>query len=177
MLSLTRKADYALVAMAALARSAPERMSARRLADIVHVPLPVLTNILHQLLHHGLIESTRGAQGGYRLAKGPDRITLFEMIEAVEGPVMLTRCCSDDEPVEDQSGKCDLEFDCRIKEPLRRVHESLRHFLAGVALSQIASEETPVRLGVVDEAHRDAETTGQSIETGRSALKADWSQS
>lgn len=146
MLSMTRKADYALVAMSELARHAPKRLSARRIAEAVRVPLPVLTAILHQLLHQGLVTSTRGAQGGYCLAKPAGEISLGELIEAVEGPAKLTLCCSEESAAAVGDTKCDLEVGCRIKEPLRRVHRSLQHFLSQVDLAYIAFDSEPVVL-------------------------------
>ncbi len=146
MIVLTRKTDYALVAMAELAVQVPRRISARKLAHLAHVPLPVLTNILNQLLHHGLLSSTRGAQGGYCLARTPEEITLAEIIEAVEGPVKLTRCCPGDPSLEDPPNKCDLESDCRIKDSVRHVHERLREFLTTIDLAHIARIPMPIPL-------------------------------
>ncbi|MEE9293719.1 MAG: Rrf2 family transcriptional regulator [Phycisphaerae bacterium] len=149
MLTLTRKSDYALVAMSELARCAPGWVSARNLAETIHVPLPVLTNILHQLLHHGLVNSARGARGGYCIAKPPEQISLAELIEAVEGPVKLTLCCPVEVDCESEEPKCDLEKDCRIKAPLQRVHRSLQRFLRQVDLANIAFYQAPVSLGVL----------------------------
>ena len=136
MLTLTRKADYALVAMADLAHRAPGRVSAREMARSIRVPLPVLTNILHQLLHKGLVTSTMGSKGGYSLARRPEQISLAEMIDAIEGPFRLTVCCSTE--CDSERERCELERECSIKEPVRRVHTSLRQFLSGVTLAQIA---------------------------------------
>ena len=146
MLTLTRKADYALVAMAHLARHAPERVSAREIAERVKVPLPVLTNILHQLLHSGLVNSVQGSKGGYRLARDPNHITLAEMIDAIEGPFRLALCCST--IGEDTPHLCELEESCNIKEPVQRVHMSLRQFLNQITLTHITFADLPVSLSV-----------------------------
>ncbi len=145
---LTRKCDYALVAMSELARRAPGWMSARNLAETIHIPLPVLTNILHQLLHHGLVNSARGARGGYCLAKPPERISLGELIAAVDGPVKLTRCCPADLDIDREETKCNIEENCRIKAPVRRVHRRLQKFFSQVDLANIAFDQVPVSLGV-----------------------------
>lgn len=151
MLSLTRKADYALVAMAELARQAPQTLSARRLADAVHVPLPVLTNVLNQLLHHGLVVSLRGSQGGYRLSRQPGQISLADVIESIDGPSRLAQCCSEADGAsvarDAADHACNIEHSCRIKTPVQRVHQSLRQFLSGIPLSQIAFE-APVAVGL-----------------------------
>ncbi|MGB0714432.1 MAG: RrF2 family transcriptional regulator [Phycisphaerae bacterium] len=93
MLSLTRKCDYALVAMAELARNGRRTISARGLAAEVGIRVPVLTNVLHRLQRHGLVTSRKGARGGYSLSRPPTMITLADVIEAIEGDVRLTPCC------------------------------------------------------------------------------------
>jgi len=152
MLSLTRKTDYALVALAELARRAPQRISARKLAECVRVPLPVLANILHQLLNRGLVCSTRGPQGGYLLARDPDRISLAQVIDAIEGGFRLAVCCHDLSGCEQveriEEYKCNLEEDCRIKEPLQWVHQSLRQFLSQLTLGQVAFHQVPIQIGL-----------------------------
>jgi len=93
-LLLTRKTDYALVALVHLARRAEALVSARELAQRSHLPLPVLMNILNALAHCGLVRSVRGSRGGYRLARRPEDVTLADVIEAIEGPIGLTMCGS-----------------------------------------------------------------------------------
>lgn len=142
MLSITRKADYAILAMAELARRDPTRLSARELAEATEVPLPMLTNVLHQLLHHGLVHSVLGSKGGYSLARAASQITLVDLIGAVEGQFKLAACC-EDEP-EQVSQACELAGNCRIKGPVRRVHDSLLRFLSEVSLAYIAFDEVPL---------------------------------
>lgn len=117
--------------------------SARRLADAVQVPLPVLTNVLNQLAHHGLVVSARGVQGGYRIGRPASAITLAEVIEAIDGPSRLAQCCGEDNFAHAEI--CGLEHSCRIKAPVQKVHRSLREFLSGIPLSQIAFD-APVPL-------------------------------
>ena len=146
MLSLTRKADYALVALAELARRAPVRISARRISQSVRIPLPVLSNILHRLLHEGLVTSTRGAQGGYLLSRQPNQISLVAVFDAIDGPVKLTMCCPTETDLDECS--CNLEPTCQIKGPVQRVHHSLRRFLGQVTLAHVAFDTVPVNLGL-----------------------------
>ncbi len=153
MLSLTRKADYALVAMAELARRHPASVSAREVARRVRVPLPMLTNILHQLLRHGLVASTMGSKGGYYLAKRPEEISLAEMIEATQGQFRLTTCCTDDSGLDDHM--CNLEETCLVRDPVRNVHQSLRRFLSQVTLAHIAFHRAPIVLGLPGGAERE----------------------
>ncbi len=150
MLSLTRKTDYALVAMVDLADQADRRWSSRDIANRCDLPFPVLTNILKQLTQHGLVTAVRGPHGGYQLARRADEITLIDLIEAIEGPSRLTLCCQDSSETDAKS--CDIESSCRIKSPVRKVHEGLRNVLGHVTLAQIACDDVPVDLGVAAEA-------------------------
>ena len=138
MLLLTRKTDYALLALASLARQAPSGASARSLAERLKLPLPVLRNILKQLTSRGLLKSTRGTRGGYRLARSPNQITLAQLLEIIEGPVRLARCCS--VPEGDEEAECQLEESCLIRGNMRKVHASLMQFLDEVTLDQLAEE-------------------------------------
>lgn len=149
MLTLTRKSDYGLVALAHLARKREELSSAREIADAHRVPLPVLTNILKTLARHGLITSVRGTHGGYRLRMSPDEITLFMVVKALEGPITLFPCAQ----THGRTNGCEQESWCPIIAPARRVSDRLQEFLQQVTLAEIAapadsSEAAPVAIRV-----------------------------
>ncbi len=144
MLLLTRKTDYALLALASLARQTPAGASARGLAERLKLPLPVLRNILKQLTSRGVLKSTRGTRGGYRLARSPQEITLAQLLEAIEGPMRLARCCS--VPEGEEEAECRLEESCLIRGNMRRVHASLMQFLDEVTLAQLAEEDSSAEL-------------------------------
>ncbi len=135
---LTRKTDYALVALAGLARRGGEAASARDLADQLDLPLPVLRNILKVMATQGLLTSSRGPSGGYRLAKLPREISLAEIVKVIEGPVQLVKCCPTESDGRDHG--CQLEDSCLIKLNIGRVHERLMRFLHEVTLDQIVPD-------------------------------------
>ena len=138
---LTRKTDYALVALAGLARQGNAGCSARDLAEQLHLPLPVLRNILKRLTTQRLLASTRGPRGGYRLARSPQGITLAEVIRAIEGPVQMVMCCP--RPAGEAEPRCQLEDSCLIKGNVRNVHDELMRFLDRITLAQMT--ESPAR--------------------------------
>ena len=144
MLLLTRTTDYALLALASLARQTPAGASARGLAERLKLPLPVLRNILKQLTSRGVLKSTRGTRGGYRLARSPQEITLAQLLEAIEGPMRLARCCS--APEGEEEAECKLEESCLIRGNMRRVHARLMQFLDEVTLAQLAEEDSSAEL-------------------------------
>ena len=145
MLSLSRKAEYAVAAMAHLARQGPSRARAREIGEALNLPLPVLMNIMKSLTRYGLVGASRGPKGGYELARESELITLAQMVEAVEGPVRLTRCCAQHDPVEESA--CKLEPGCRVKGSLRKVHLEFTEVLNGVTLAQIVADEVAVTAG------------------------------
>ncbi len=92
MLTLTRKTDYALIALTHLSHCKGTCVSAREIATLYGLPLPLLMNVLKLLSQQGLAKSIRGPRGGYELAEDAESITLYDIIQAVEGPIQLVQC-------------------------------------------------------------------------------------
>ncbi len=149
MLSLSRKVDYALIALAEMARDPSRNVSVRDVADRMDVPGRLLANILNQLTHCGLVTSSRGLRGGYRLARPADQITLATLIEAVEGPMQLTYCCPTP-PQAERRGVCQLQGKCGVREPVQKLHAQLRNFLSQVTLHDIVTDAVSVDYGDLD---------------------------
>lgn len=144
MLSLTRRTDYALIALVHLTQDHKCCCSAREISEKYGIPLPLLMNILKLLTQRGLARSSRGPRGGYNLACDPDEITLNDIITAVEGPIQLVQCveCEGDESENADQSVCELEGTCPIRSPVQMIHERLIEFLSDVTLRQIAEDST-----------------------------------
>ncbi len=141
MLTLTRKTEYALIAVCHLARVGEKVVSARDIAEEHAVPLPLLMNVLKKLNRTGHVNSVRGARGGYVLKVKPEEFSLADLIEAVEGPVRFVRCS-------DTSGggrPCARTGLCFIRSAVLKVHEKMRKFLSGVTIAEIAADESPLK--------------------------------
>jgi Rrf2 family iron-sulfur cluster assembly transcriptional regulator len=133
-LTLTRKCEYALMALCHMARQpAAEVVSARELSDAHGIPLPLLMNILKELHQAGLLQSFRGARGGYALSCDLSRLSLAQLIESLEGPVKFVRCA-------DPEHACELSCRCTVRSPLINVHERLKQFLQEVSVADIAAD-------------------------------------
>ena len=92
MLRVTKLTDYATVVLTALA-AAPDRVHcAADLAERAGLEVPTVAKVLKPLAQAGLVEGFRGAHGGYRLAREAARISLIEIVEAMEGPLAMTQC-------------------------------------------------------------------------------------
>ena len=132
---LTHLADYAVVMMTAAARrSAGERLSASELAEETGVPLPTAQKLMGKLASAGLLNSVRGAGGGFTLARPGQDISLADIIEAVEGPIAMTQCSGSDE-----ASDCALDAHCRVKPHMNVVSNAVRGALGAVTLQSLAS--------------------------------------
>jgi Rrf2 family protein len=146
MLKLTKKADYALMAMKHLADHAQEgSASAKDVAESFSIPLEALAKILQRLVKAGLLLSQHGTNGGYRLARPAHTISAFEVIQAIDGPLFITSCVT-------VRGECDQSDRCNIREPLRKVNESIEAVLKRIKISHMREEQEPSEASSVKQA-------------------------
>ena len=130
---LSNLADYAVVILAAAARAGSARLSATSLAEETGLPLPTVQKLVGRLATAGVIISSRGTGGGFRLARAPESISLADIVEAVEGPIAMTAC------VESGRHDCALETDCRVKPHWGAVNDAMRGALGNVSLAQLSA--------------------------------------
>ena len=143
MFSLTRKTGYALIALSRLCQEMHDDcslLSARQIADQYDLPLSLLMNILKDLNRTEIIQSKRGAGGGYLLNKKPDEITLLQIVEAIEGPVSVAKCCDDNE--NEPCETCRIMAKCPTINPMQRFNEKVHDFLSHVTLKTLITNNT-----------------------------------
>jgi FeS assembly SUF system regulator len=129
---LSRLADYGIVIVTELARH-PERIhTAPGMAAATRIPQPMASKILKALARGGLLASTRGAKGGYRLARPADAISVADVIAALEGPIALTAC------IEDGPGGCEIEALCPARANWQRINDAIRGALADISVAEMA---------------------------------------
>lgn len=130
---LSSMADYAVVTMSAAARHCGgQRVSAAQLAVETGLPVPTVQKLVSRLTAAGLLRSSRGVGGGLKLARPAAAITLADIIEAVEGPIVLAPCA--DEARQD----CSLDASCAVKPHWGMVGAAVRGALADVPLTRLA---------------------------------------
>ena len=142
----TAKADYAVRAAVELA-AAGELVTAEHIAQAQGIPVNFLENILRDLRRAGVVESRRGQQGGYALARPADEISVADVIRAVEGPLANVR----GHPPEE------LEYvgsAAKLRDVWVALRASVRSVLEQVTLAELARGELPER---VEELTRDAD--------------------
>lgn len=144
MFRLSKITDYGIVLLAHLAKRAadlPERSvshNARELAGEVDLPVPVVSKILKSLTRAGVLESHRGAKGGYSLARRPEDLSVVEMITALDGPVALTQCNMSAEV-------CAHERSCAVRSPWQVINQVVHYALSGVTLADLINPTFPAQ--------------------------------
>jgi len=131
MLRLSKMTDYATVVMTRLAQEPDRLHSAQSLADSTHVELPTVSKVLKLLARAGLVTSQRGARGGYRLARSAERISVAEIISALEGPLGMTECSI-------HVGSCAQEPVCSVRRNWRKISQAVVDSLRQVTLADMA---------------------------------------
>ncbi len=141
MLSLSRKTDYALVALAYLGGpgAGVGAVSARHIAEQTGLPEPVTQSVLKQLATARIVSSTRGSAGGYELVQDAAQVTVLEVVVAIEGPVQTAACCDGNLPILGQ--ECRLEGDCTISPAIRQMHRRLVAVLEQTTLADLLPDE------------------------------------
>jgi Rrf2 family protein len=137
---ISAKADYAVRAAVELAAAPDDRpIKAERIALNQEVPLNFLENILGELRHAGIVRSHRGADGGFRLARSADEVTVADIIRAVEGPLATVRGGPPEESAYDGAAAA-------LSRVWIAVRKSLRDVVEHVTIADIASGELPSRI-------------------------------
>ena len=134
MLKLSKKIDYALIALMHLARQDEHASSAREVASIYGMPQDLLAKVLQRLARSGLVASRQGMKGGYSLARPAEAITVARVIEVIEGQPSLTQCFTD-------LGAC-AQFDtCNIKSPLQRLNDEVLLMLSRTTIARMCDDD------------------------------------
>ena len=142
MLRVSKLTDYATEVMTVLA-AAPARVhSAQELADRVRLEVPTVSKLLKQLAGAELIESFRGVNGGYRLARAPERISIADVVIAMEGPIGMTECSA-------QAGLCDHESHCGVRVNWQRINQAIAGALENVTLADMLKPAPRRRLAPI----------------------------
>jgi FeS assembly SUF system regulator len=135
---LSRLADYGTVTMGYMARNPGAVHTAAEVAAAVRLAAPTVSKLMKLLSRKGLLVSLRGPRGGYRLARGPERITLAEVVEAVEGAIAMTECSG-------TACGCSLEPGCAVQRNWRLINRKIRGVLDGVTVADLTERTWETR--------------------------------
>jgi Rrf2 family protein len=136
---VSAKADYALRAVAELASAEAGPLKRERIAAAQKIPMDYLENILLELKHVGIVQSQRGAAGGFRLARPPDEISLADVIRAVDGPMANVRGSRPEEV--EYAGAA-----VHLRDVWIAVRASLRELLETTSVQDLVDGTLPARM-------------------------------
>ena len=131
MLRISRMTDYGTMILVHLAgQDAATHCAASDVAAATHVALPTTQKLLKVLARAGLVEATRGADGGYRLARPPQAISAAEIVDVLEGPVAITECST-------QDSQCELESLCLVGDAWQQINQAILGALEDMSLADL----------------------------------------
>jgi Rrf2 family protein len=137
MLRLSKKTDYALMAMKHLASDPGRRaVTAREIAERYDIPIELMAKVLTRLVRSGLLVSHQGSHGGFELAQPPAATSVASVLEAIDGPLTMTACAHGDH-------ECDQFSKCIVRDPLRRIRDRIAAVLAECSLLEIVADPDP----------------------------------
>jgi len=142
MLRVSKLTDYATVVMTCLAGAGDGVLSAQVLAERARLEPPTVSKLLKQLAQAELVASVRGANGGYRLARAPERISIADIVTAMEGPIGMTECSA-------HAGQCGHESHCGVRANWQRINQAISSALEGVTLADMIAPPPPRRAGAI----------------------------
>jgi Rrf2 family protein len=133
MLRLSKKTDYALLALSYVASLGDRPASAREIAERHDIPVELLAKVLQRLAQRGVLRSQQGIHGGYVLGRPADTVTVAEVVEAIDGPLQLTVCETDDD-------RCEQFAKCNIRDPLHRIRDRIIGALMACTVAELAGD-------------------------------------
>jgi len=136
-LRISKLTDYGTVVLAHLAKDPDSVCSAHDVATATGIGVPTVSKLLKSLGHADLVTSTRGANGGYRLARAPADISAADVIDALEGPVSITECSGAD-------SHCDYESICSVGNAWQRINIAIRRALEDTSLIDLLRTRSPI---------------------------------
>lgn len=134
MFRISKLTDYGTVILACLAATPDRRLTATEVAERTRLGLPTVSKLLKSFHRAGLLTSTRGARGGYQLARPAAAISAAAIIDAIEGPVAITECSGN-------HSACDLELSCSTGNAWQRINDAIRRSLNEITLAQLSGQE------------------------------------
>jgi Rrf2 family protein len=136
MLRLSKKTDYALIAMKHLAlnRDGAVSVSAREIAEQYDIPIELMAKVLQRLVRSGLLVSTQGTRGGYTLRRPAASISVADVIQAIDGPFTVTACST-------ENSGCEQYSKCSIRDPLWQIRERIAAALGTVSVAELAADQ------------------------------------
>ena len=140
---INRKVEYALIGLKHMRAKQPgELTSVKEIASLYGCPFEATSKVMQTLAGRGLIRSEQGAHGGYQLVRDLNRVSLYEIMEMVVGPVEIAKC------LHESDNSCDLKNTCNLVSPITTLNRRLVEFYKSLSVGEILESRSPVRAPV-----------------------------
>lgn len=137
MLKMSKLVDYGIVLLTYMgSQGASKSYNAKDLAQATSLPVAMVSKILKAFTRSGVLTSRRGPQGGYSLSRTPEQISVADIVVALEGPIALTECLSEQAP------SCVIQVLCPTRDHWKRINRSVRDALERVTLAEMCGDIT-----------------------------------
>lgn len=130
MIRIGKLTDYAMLILSEMAKDPDSTQSASFLAESLLLTAPTVSKILKILSEAGIVESVRGPEGGYHLARPAAEISVADIIAAMEGELAMTECC-------ESAGMCAIDSMCTMRENWRKINKMVHSLLAGFSIADL----------------------------------------
>ncbi len=137
MIKISKLTDYAILVLSTLAQTQGQLLTTSALSVSTRIPEPTVAKVLKHLTKQGIVQSTRGVHGGYMMARDPARITVHELIVALEGPISITSCANND------SDQCIVKDYCTVRGGWQKINDTITAALDELFLTDLVSPYTP----------------------------------
>ena len=132
MLKLTRKLEYALIALRHIRQSGNNLCSAKEISVIYMIPKELLAKTLQQMAKLNYIKAVQGPRGGYKIRKGLEKVSMTQFIEELEGPLGMVDC--------NISSDCVQIGNCNIRMPINKINDNIRNMFNDILVSDITNQ-------------------------------------
>ena len=141
MIILSKLADYGVIVASELAAEPERQMTAAALATVTQLPQATVAKVLKGLAHAGIVSGSRGAAGGYRLARAAEAISVASVVAAIDGAIGITQCTS--HPAASKSVTCERTHFCPTRPHWQRINGAVSTALAAVTLADMVADRSP----------------------------------
>lgn len=136
MTRLNRKVEYALMALKALSRKQPGQLtSAKEVSDTLGSPFDATARVMQLMAQKGYLHAEQGVQGGYQIIKDLSKITYFDLLETILGPVYVVKC-------QEAKSACELFAHCNITQPAQRLQNRMNQLYRSIPLSELVYDSS-----------------------------------
>lgn len=140
-----RKVEYALIALKHMRAKPPgERTTAKEMSTLYGCPHDVLARVLQKLASCGVLQSEQGAHGGYSISKDLNRVSFYDVLEMILGPMGVARCIHDATALGVDT-PCELRGTCNIVSPIQLLNRKMTEFYKGLSLGELIEAGRPTK--------------------------------